>query len=206
MRRIPFFITFCFLSIAFAACNNSGTSEEKNNGDTTSKATEPDNGVSRGAYLVNAIGCNDCHSPKNFTAEGPVIDSSKILSGHPANSPLPPFDASALKPGNWIQMAPDLTAYVGPWGITYAPNLTPDSATGIGAWSQDVFVKAMRTGKHMGLASERPILPPMPWEEIGKLNDNDLKAIFAYLHSLHPVSNKVPPPASPEEAAKLAKK
>lgn len=205
MKRISFFSTLCFLTIAFTACNNSETSKENNNGNTTSATNETDN-VSRGSYLVTAIGCNDCHSPKKFTAEGPVVDSSKILSGHPANSQLSSFDASALKEDNWIQMAPDLTAYVGPWGISYAPNLTPDSTTGIGAWSEEVFIRAIRTGKHMGLDNGRPILPPMPWQEIGKLNDNDLKAIYAYLHSLPSISNKVPPPASPEEAAKMAKK
>jgi hypothetical protein len=58
-----------------------------------------------------------------------------------------------------------------------------------------VFIKAMRTGKHMGAG--RPILPPMPWPGIGLLTDDDLKAVFAYLHSLKPINNMVPPPTPP---------
>jgi hypothetical protein len=55
----------------------------------------------------------------------------------------------------------DLTAFVGPWGISYTANLTPDSATGIGAWSEAAFINTIRSGKHLG--NGRDILPPMPW-------------------------------------------
>src|ERR1700733_13931680 len=63
--------------------------------------------VSRGKALVNIGSCNDCHSPKILTPMGPVVDSTKILSGHPANMPVIPFDKAALKPGSWVLMAPD---------------------------------------------------------------------------------------------------
>ena len=55
-----------------------------------------------------------------------------------------------------------------------------------------MFIKTLRMGKHMG--EGRQLLPPMPWENFGKLNDADLKAIFAYLKSLPAVSHKVPVP------------
>lgn len=158
--------------------------------------------VERGKYLVTAV-CHDCHSPKKFTAMGPVLDSSRLLSGHPAGAPLPPVDGKALKPGNWMLMAPDVTAFIGPWGISYAANITSDSTTGIGAWRLDEFIGAMRTGKHLGQAGGRPILPPMPWEGIGKYSDEDLKAIYTYLQSTPPVSNKVPPPGNPGDVAAM---
>ena len=161
--------------------------------------------VQRGAYLVTIGGCNDCHSPKNMTPHGPVVDSSRALSGHPANAPLPPIDEKALKPGNWMLFSPDLTAMVGPWGVSFPANLTPDSATGIGAWTEETFIKALRTGKHLGQENGRPILPPMPWESIGKMEEEDLRAVFAFLRSLPPVNNRVPEPLSPQEAAKLAR-
>ena len=63
----------------------------------------------------------------------------------------------------------DLTAWSGPWGISYPINLTPDENTGIGIWTEEIFVKAMRTGRHMG--TSRPILPPMPWQSLAALND-----------------------------------
>jgi hypothetical protein len=98
-------------------------------------------------------------------------------------------------------MAPDITAFVGPWGVSYAANLTPDSATGIGAWTEAQFISTMRTGKHLG--NGRPILPPMPWDEIRKKTDDDLKAMFAYLKSLPAVNNRVPGPVTPPDAMKM---
>ena len=161
--------------------------------------------IKLGDYLVTTGACNDCHSPKKFGLQGPYPDSSKLLSGHPANAQNPPPDKKALLPGNWYEFSPDLTEVVGPWGISYSANLTPDSATGIGNWTEDIFIKALRTGKHMGLDEGRPILPPMPWNWIGKHNDEDLKAIFAYLRSLPAVSNRVPNPLTPPEVEKIAK-
>jgi hypothetical protein len=86
----------------------------------------------------------------------------------------------------------DLTAWSGPWGISYPINLTPDEITGLGIWTEDMFVQAIRTGKHMG--QSRPILPPMPWMDYAHLTDDDLKAVYAFLRTLPPISNRVPDP------------
>lgn len=126
------------------------------------------------------------------------LDETRLLSGHPEGSPLPPIDAKALEPGYWALFSGDLTVGVGPWGISYAQNLTPHE-TGIKGWSLEVFVKAMRTGKHMGVEQGRPIMPPMPWVNLAQATDEDLKALYMYLQSLPPVNNKVPDPKSPEE-------
>ncbi len=151
--------------------------------------------VQRGRYLVMLGGCNDCHSPKLFTAQGPKVDEKRVLSGHPAGDRLPPVPANAIGPGKWGALASgDMTAWVGPWGTSFAANLTPD-ATGLGNWTQQMFIRALRTGKHAG--EGRPVLPPMPWEDIGKLTDADLRAIFAYLKSLPPIPNPVPAPVAP---------
>jgi len=161
--------------------------------------------IARGKYLTTVGGCHDCHSPKKFGPEGPSLDEDRLLSGHPEGSPLPPIDVKALTPGNWMLFAGDVTAAVGPWGISYAANLTPDSATGTGSWTEANFVKALRTGKHLGQEGGRPIMPPMPWQMVGQMTDEDLKAVYTYLQSLPPVKNRVPAPVSPAEAAKLAK-
>jgi hypothetical protein len=106
--------------------------------------------------------------------------------------------------GPWIAATVGtLTAWSGPWGVSYATNLTPDEETGIGAWDENMFIQALRTGQHLG--GGRPILPPMPWEMYRQASDEDLKAIFAYLKSLPPISNQVPepviaaPPAAPPQ-------
>ncbi|POY38031.1 diheme cytochrome c-553 [Solitalea longa] len=159
--------------------------------------------IERGRYLVTAGSCNDCHSPKIFTEQGPIVDSTKLLSGHPAGSKLPPIDPKSTSPADWIHMSQDATAFIGPWGLSYAANLTPDETTGLGAWTEEVFIKTLRTGKHLGLDTGRPIMPPMPWFFIGKLNDEDLKAVFAYLKSIPAVNNQVPAPVAPPEVAKM---
>jgi mono/diheme cytochrome c family protein len=148
--------------------------------------------IERGKYLVTAGGCHDCHSPKVFGPQGPKIDETKILSGHPAEMKLAEFDPAILEPGKYVLFTQDVTAAIGPWGASFAANLTPDNETGIGTWQPEMFINALRTGKHLGAG--RPILPPMPWEMIGKLTDEDLQAMFAYLKSIPPVKNKVPDP------------
>jgi hypothetical protein len=115
-----------------------------------------------------------------------------MLSGHPHETKLPAPD---LKPGPWSVATAGNTAWTGPWGVTYSANLTPDTDTGLGIWTEDMFLKSMRTGKHMG--DGRQILPPMPWEGVGSLRDDDLKAIYAYLRTIPAIRNQVPTPVSP---------
>jgi hypothetical protein len=147
--------------------------------------------VERGKMLVTLGGCNDCHTPMKMGPNGPEPDMARMLSGHPADMQLPP--PPALPPGPWMIVASVTgTAWAGPWGVSYTANLTPDPETGTGAWDEKMFIQAMRTGKHLG--GGRDILPPMPWQGIGKLPDDDLKAIFAYLRTVPPIKNKVPDP------------
>ena len=153
--------------------------------------------VARGEYLVTAGTCSDCHTPKTFTPKGPVPDMSRSLSGAPADIKIPPIPPGVISPTAWGALGTnDMTAWAGPWGVSFAANLTPDKTTGLGSWTEAAFVKSMRTGKHKGVL--RDILPPMPWQGLGKLNDDDLKAMFAYLQSLKPIQNKVPDPVPPK--------
>ena len=204
MRQI--ICTTAAVALLFAACKNEATPDTKKEDISEARKLEGDALVKRGQYLTTIGGCNDCHTPKKMTEHGPALDETKILSGHPAASQLPPISESALKPGQWVNMAPDVTAFVGPWGISYAANLTSDSATGIGAWTKESFVKAMRTGKHLGMENGRPIMPPMPWEGVAQMTDEDLEAVFAFLKSLPAISNKVPDPVPPTQAIQAAMK
>ncbi len=152
--------------------------------------------VEHGAYMVRAMGCNDCHTPWKLGPKGPEPDMSRALTGHPENLKMPP--APQLPEGPWVAViGATQTAWSGPWGVSFTANLTPDKETGLGDWTEDMFIKTMRTGLHQGKG--RPILPPMPWSMIGKLTDNDLKDVFAYLQSLPPVKNRVPAPVDPTE-------
>jgi hypothetical protein len=169
--------------------------------DKTGTAEKTEDPVARGAYLVNLGGCNDCHSPKIFTDQGPMPDTTRLLAGHTPDDTIGPYPADIIGPSKWGgAMSNMMTAWAGPWGISYAANLTPAKITGMWAWNDTLFIEAMRTGKHMG--SGQPILPPMPWQFIGQLTDDDLRAIFAYLQSLPPIDNLVPQPVPPPAAKK----
>jgi mono/diheme cytochrome c family protein len=116
--------------------------------------------VARGEYLVKVIGCGDCHTPGSFAG---APDMGRTLSG---------------------------TEYgwVGPWGTTYAKNLTPDS-TGLAGWTEEDLVRALRAGTRK---DGTPIRPPMPWTWLSNLTDEDAHSIAAYLLSLAPVRHVVP--------------
>jgi mono/diheme cytochrome c family protein len=153
--------------------------------------------VERGRYLVTIGGCNDCHTPWVMGPEGPQPDLTRMLSGHPADLEMPAAPAS-LGPWMWSGAATN-TAFAGPWGVSFAANLTPDENTGTGIWTEEIFIDTIRSGRHWG--QSRPLLPPMPWFNYREMSDEDLKAVFSYLQSLPPVYNPVPQPVPPQPAA-----
>jgi hypothetical protein len=179
------------VSIALFGCNQPPPSQPAA---TTSSAAPTPSPVERGRMLVIGGACHDCHTPKKMTPTGPQPDMTRMLSGHPESDKI----TAPFKPqGSWTAATNDhLTAWGGPWGVSFAANLTPDQNTGMGIWTEEMFVMALKSGKHMG--TSRAILPPMPWPWYGQLSDDDLKAIFAYLRSIPPISNHVPPPLGPD--------
>lgn len=153
--------------------------------------------VERGEYLVSIMGCHDCHTPMQISPQGPVPDMSRMLSGHPDTLDMPSPPPLMASPWSWIGSVTN-TAYAGPWGISYATNLTPHE-TGLGTWTEAQFVRALKTGRHRGAEGGRSIMPPMPWQAYSEATEEDLKAIFAYLQSLPPIDNQPPPYQPPGE-------
>ncbi len=155
--------------------------------------------VKRGEYLVTVAVCTDCHTPFKSGPPGPTgpeKDEARLLSGHPETLVMPPaprLDEPWIAAGSFT-----FTAWSGPWGVSFSANLTPDTDTGLGPWTEQNFVEAMRTGRHQGRG--RQILPPMPWQNYAKLSDADLKAVFAYLRTSPAVPNRVPDPIAPAAA------
>ncbi len=164
-------------------------------GALAASAPAQDQRLKRGEQIAKTGGCADCHAPWKPGPNGPAPDLSRGLSGHPEGLKMPPPPKLGEGPWLWVGAATN-TAYAGPWGVSYASNLTPDNDTGIGKWREEDFIQAIRTGRHVGAG--RPIMPPMPWPAYRNFPDADLKALFAYLRSQPPVRNKVPdyqPPA-----------
>jgi mono/diheme cytochrome c family protein len=152
--------------------------------------------IARGKYLVDIMGCHDCHTPWKMGPKGPEMDMTRALSGHPEDMAMPP--APALPPGPWIgAVGATMTAWAGPWGVSFTRNLTPDKETGLGDWTLEQFVATMKTGRDRGKG--RALLPPMPYFNLAHLTDEDIASVFAYLQSLPPTKNRVPQPIDPPE-------
>lgn len=121
-----------------------------------------------GRYLAtSAAGCADCHTPRNLQNGEFYLDSlftgSSILFGEAEGEPL----------------------------LSYARNIRPDSATGIGHWGEEDFIRAVTAGyRPDGTALD----PHMPYPQYKNINPADLHAIYLYLRSLPPISRTMPRP------------
>lgn len=135
----------------------------------TASAAADEAVLKRGEYLVTIMSCTDCHTPGNF---GPSPDMEHKLGGASVGFFLPGL------------------------GYFYGPNLTPDDETGLGKWSEQEIVTALREGVR---PDGRVLAPIMPWTAFASLTDEDASAIAAYLKSLPAYSNKVPGPVGPGE-------
>jgi hypothetical protein len=200
--------TYCLWGLAtmglFSQCSEARTDTTAEQASLTpqaiSEALQHDKTlIKQGEHLVLITGCHDCHTPKKMTDKGPVNDMSLALSGHPANIPPPDVDRAEME-RKGLAVTQTLTAWVGPWGISYASNLTSDK-TGIGNWTEKNFFMAIREGKHKGMENGRMLLPPMPWEMFAHMTDEELRAVFAYLQSTKPINNVVPAAQPPVSAA-----
>jgi hypothetical protein len=178
--------------LVFAASGVAGAGDAK---DADSKSADALR--ERGGYLVATSACHDCHTPWKMGERGPEPDMSRALSGHPEYLLVNP--PQGIPEGQWVMaMYATNTAWAGPWGVSFTANLTPDKETGLGKWTLRNFIETIRTGRHLGRG--RPILPPMPIPVYQNMTDEDLEAIFTYLQSIEPISNRVPVPLPPPQA------
>lgn len=178
--------------IALVACMDSNANEKNNKGNEKDPEATQAARIKQGAYLVSIVGCDDCHSPKKMGPHGPEIIPELRLSGYPSSRPIQKADSNVVKQG-WALFSPDLTSAVGPWGMSFAANITSDD-TGIGNWTEENFIRSIRKGKFKGLEGSRDLLPPMPWFVYKNMTDEDIKSIYAYLKTVPAVENVVPAP------------
>lgn len=200
---LPLLMALVFAAISFIKCSDNKQTEPAA---TTTAATEKMNfggyesQVKWGEHLVTIGGCNDCHTPKKMTPMGPVDDSTLLLSGHPESLPAPNVDRKATE-SKGLVVTSDFTAWIGPWGITYSANLTPDDS-GTGKWTESQFLYAIKNSVSKGLAGSRPLMPPMSMMPVKHMTDDELKAIFAYLRTVKPIKNNSVQPTPPALAKK----
>lgn len=205
MRKfyLPLSTGLAFAAICFASC--SGNKQPEPSVESTVTTEKPNFGgyetqVKWGEHLVTIGGCNDCHTPKKMTPMGPADDSTLLLSGHPEKSPVPNVDRKQME-SNGLIVTGDFTAWIGPWGISYSANLTPDE-TGTGNWTEAQFLYALKNSISKGLAGGRPLMPPMSMMPVKHMTDDELKAIYAYLRTVKPVKNNSVQPTPPALARK----
>ena len=194
MKKMLSFIAIgCLLIFLLVRCNNPKS-------ETATQPTPKENfagfesQIKWGEHLVTVSACHDCHTPKDYSKPGTGLDSTHLLSGY-IGSPVPEVNKKDAQTKGWA-VTSDLTSWVGSWGVAFAANLTSDS-TGIGTWKEEQFMYAIRNGKYNGMASDRNLIPVMPWVMYRSMSDGELKAIFAYLKSTRPVKNAVPKPVPP---------
>jgi hypothetical protein len=197
-NSISIVFTLCITLFLLSNCSEKDQSQPIINEAPEATADHAESLIQRGEYLTKIIGCDHCHTPKKMTPNGPVPDMDRWMMGYPADQPLPEINKAEIAPGKWALFNGDLTAAVGPWGISYGANLTPHE-TGIGNWTFKNFKLAMTEGKHKGLENGRPIMPPMPWQSFREIKESDLLAIFEYLKSIKPIENVVPAWVPPGE-------
>lgn len=197
MKSIIKMLSLLAVLFLLSYCTGNKDQTSENNQGTVSDTGMSDKQLAeKGAYLVMTSGCHDCHSPKKMGEKGPEIDENIMLSGYPANRPIMKANKDALKTG-WALMTLDLMHSVGPWGASFSANLSSDP-TGIGNWTEEQFKKALTQGKFKGMDGGRMLLPPMPWQNFSVMEDDDIKAIFAFLKSTKPIQNVVPAPIPPD--------
>lgn len=129
----------------------------------TQQETAAKDMVRHGEYIATIAGCAFCHSP--FRDDNTMIDELKYAGGQK-------FD-------------------VVPFGTAVTSNLTSDKESGLGDWTDDEIKKSVAAGlRHDG---SRMLPYPMPWANYANMKPDDLNALLAFLRSLPPVSNRIPP-------------
>lgn len=128
-------------------------------------APSPHDSVAYGKYLVTVAGCADCHT--------------KQEKGHPVEG---------------MELAGGFTLRL-PEGTVVSANITPDLETGIGSWTEDGFVSRFRQYSDYAISGAPKVTAEsftlMPWLAYSQMTDEDLRAIYRYLRTIRPITNKV---------------
>lgn len=193
--RFAAVIVLMSLAALAAGCNKGAPGQASAPQPSYTAASFTAEQITRGAGLVDEWKCNFCHTPELKGPDGkPMPNPERLLSGHPQDEPIPDVADMVITSDAFMEFLDNLdnTTWASNDTLVFSANLTPDMETGIGAWTPEQFVATIRQGQHMGLGKR--LLYPMPWQELAELPDADLVSIYAYLRTINPVSNKVPPP------------
>ena len=157
----------------------------------TSAGASPNNQddtLQQGKYIATIAGCTECHTPLKAEYQDPTKYTLEQLQTISFNA-IAALDETKLLSGG---RAFDL----GPAGILFTRNLTPDKETGLGDWTDEQIKIAVKTGvSHDG----KVLFPVMPYHVYNGMADADMEAVVAYLRSVNAVSNQVPESTIPTD-------
>lgn len=137
--------------------------------------------ISHGKYIATIAGCTDCHTPLKAEFQDPKTLSIKQIQTLAFDGILALDHEKLLSGGRAFDL--------GPAGVVYTRNLTPDKETGLGKWTDEQIKIAAKTGLS---ANGETLFPVMPYHVYNGMADSDIDAVIAYLRSVNAVSNKVP--------------
>lgn len=132
-------------------------------------AAAADEQIERGEYLARIMDCNGCHTPGALAGQP---DFDRYLAGSDIGFEIPGV------------------------GVFYPPNLTPEPVNGLGAWSADDIITAVRSGVR---PDGRELAPVMPWPSYAALSDKDAEALAAFLMNLPAIAHQSPAPVGAAE-------
>ena len=136
--------------------------------------------LSRGRYIFTSVQGCACHIPRNPDGS---YNTNLYLAGAPSNPPPVGHPATV----GWTTRA---------WKKVYARNITPDPETGIGKWSEEQFLRAFKERTRSdGTKYDNS---DMPWDSYKNMKEEDIRAIYKYLRTIKPISNKVPANIPPQ--------
>jgi hypothetical protein len=128
---------------------------------------QQDEELQRGKYLVTLAGCFGCHTRLDVPRLAFIRDSG-FAGGMVFNKPANNFKVVSA-------------------------NITPDTTTGIGAWSEEVFLAKFKSYRDKGAYNYDPgkYNSEMPWTIFANMTEHDIKSMYKYLRTIRPISNKV---------------
>lgn len=137
--------------------------------------------ITQGKYIATIAGCTSCHTPLKAEYQNPQTLTLEQIQTLAFSETQATDQAKLLAGGRPFDL--------GPAGVVFTRNITPDTETGIGTWTDDQIKIAIKTG----INNEGKLLfPVMPYHVYNGMADSDLEAVVAYLHSVGAVKNQVP--------------
>jgi len=178
LRTVSIILAIAVLALTWVAA----IAQDEATEEPEMEMTEEEALIAHGEYIAYISGCISCHTPpqeeyRDLTAL--TLDQAITMSI--AAEDTLDIENAAYSGGRIFDL--------GPAGIIFTANITPDEETGIGSWTDEEIETAIRIGVN---PDGRRLFPLMPYRNYFNMAEDDMQALIAFLRSLEPVENEVP--------------